>query len=299
MGFVGVTTGSSSIMEVFPRWAVALGLPTTRLVGHDVLPGSPGAVYHDLVSGIAKDPQHHGALVTTHKIAVYDHCRDLFDELDALATTFGEVSSIAKRDGRLVGAAKDPVTVRLALEEFLAPDHFATGGAALVLGSGGAGCALTYTLGTRQDLPEQIICTAIDEKSLRHHRALHERGGLDTARIRYVLTRGPDEVDALLRALPERSLVVNATGMGKDLPGSPLGPDALFPRRGVVWEFNYRGSLELLHQAEAQRDVRDLEVIDGWRYFIHGWTQVIADVFQVPMTPEVLDNLSALAGRGR
>ncbi len=54
-------------------------------------------------------------------------------------------------------------------------------------------------------------------------------------------------------SLPPGSLVVNATGMGKDRPGSPLGPTSVFPRDGVVWEFNYRGSLDFWHQALAQR----------------------------------------------
>ena len=42
---------------------------------------------------------------------------DLFDELDTNARAFGEISCISKRDGRLVGSAKDPLTARLALEE--------------------------------------------------------------------------------------------------------------------------------------------------------------------------------------
>lgn len=36
MGFVGVSTGSSSINQVFPLWADILGLPTRTLVGHDM-----------------------------------------------------------------------------------------------------------------------------------------------------------------------------------------------------------------------------------------------------------------------
>ena len=36
MGFVGVSTGSSSIMSIFPRWADALDLPTRTLIGHDL-----------------------------------------------------------------------------------------------------------------------------------------------------------------------------------------------------------------------------------------------------------------------
>ena len=62
--------------------------------------------------------------MTTHKMAVFSSARDMFDQLDELALTFGEISSIAKRGDRLSGAAKDLVTVRLALEEFLPAGHF-------------------------------------------------------------------------------------------------------------------------------------------------------------------------------
>ena len=179
---------------------------------------------------------------------LYAAAADLFDELDDLARTFGEISSIAKRGTRLTGAAKDPVTVRLALEDFLPPDHFArTGGAALVLGSGGTGCALSHQLGVRVDRPSEIICTERSDDRLDHLRDLHARTGI--AGVRYVRVEGPADTDALLAALPPSSLVANATGMGKDVPGSPLSRRATFPQHAVVWEFNYRGSLEFLQQA--------------------------------------------------
>jgi shikimate dehydrogenase len=296
MGFVGVTTGASSIMRVFPMWAEALGLPTHRLVGHDIALNSPPDAYEAVVRSIKRDPQHWGALVTTHKLAVYEAARDLFDELDEFAETFEEISSVAKRGTRLTGAAKDPVTVRLALEDFLPADHFGrTGGAALVLGSGGAGCALTYVLGQRADLPSRIVCTALSERALDHQRLLHERGQVDLDRIRYVVTRSAAEVDALLVELPPESLVVNATGMGKDRPGSPVSAAGVFPEAAVVWDFNYRGSLEFLQQARCQQDSRRLVVEDGWRYFIYGWTQVIADVFDVSIPPAMTATLSSLA----
>jgi shikimate dehydrogenase len=300
MGFVGVSTGGSSIRTVFPRWADALGLPTRTLVGHDVPLDSPAAVYREVVEGIRDDPQHWGALVTTHKMAVHAAAADLFDELDDLAVTFGEVSCIAKRGDRLVGSAKDPVTARLALEEFLAPDHFArTGGAALVLGSGGAGTALTHQLGVRTDRPSEVICTALDRGPLDHAREIHERAGVPADLLRYETTPDADHVGRLLQALPPGSLVVNATGMGKDRPGSPLPDDAVFPERGVVWEFNYRGPLDFWHQARRQQDERQLTVEDGWRYFVHGWTQAVAEVFDVPMPPDTVDELGRVAAQLR
>jgi shikimate dehydrogenase len=300
MGFVGVTTGSSSIMRVFPRWAEVLGLPTYRLVGHDVGVDAPAEAYHRVIADIRDDPQHLGALVTTHKMAVFRHALDLFDEVDELARTFGEISSVAKRGDRLIGSAKDPVTVRLALEEFLPPDHFTrTGAAALVLGSGGAGCALTYALGLRADAPSLIICTALESAPLDHQRALHERAGITADRLRYVVTPTPEDATALLSQLPAGSLIVNATGMGKDRAGSPLTPAAAFPEGGYIWDFNYRGSLDFLVQARSQQANRSLVVEDGWRYFIYGWTEVIADVFDTTIPPQMIPRLSAVAAEVR
>jgi shikimate dehydrogenase len=300
MGFVGVSTAGSSIRKVFPEWADALGLPTRTLVGHDVPLDSEPRVYREVVETIRDDPEHWGALVTTHKMAVYAAARDLFDECDDLAQTFAEISCIAKRGDRLIGSAKDPVTARLALEEFLPEDHFGRHGAeALILGAGGAGTALSHQLGVRTDRPGRITCTALDQASLDHAREVHERAGLPDGLLRYVVTTDTGSVDRLVSSLPTASLVVNATGMGKDRPGSPVSDDVVFPEQGVVWEFNYRGALDFWHQALRQRDARSLTVEDGWRYFVHGWTQVIGEVFDVPMPRETVVELGRIAARSR
>jgi shikimate dehydrogenase len=300
MGFVGVSTAGSSIRKVFPEWADALGLPTRTLVGHDVPLDSEPGVYRELVETIRDDPEHWGALVTTHKMAVYSAARDLFDECDDLAETFAEISCIAKRGDRLLGSAKDPVTARLALEELLPDDHFGRHGAeALILGAGGAGTALSHQLGVRTDRPEHIICTALGQAPLDHARQVHERAGLPAGLVRYVVTADTDSVDRLVESLPPASLVVNATGMGKDRPGSPVSDDVVFPDHGVVWEFNYRGRLDFWHQALRQRSARSLTVEDGWRYFVHGWTQAVAEVFDVPMPRETVAELGRIAARSR
>jgi shikimate 5-dehydrogenase len=292
MRFVGVSTASSSIMSVFPLWSDQLGLDA-ELVGLDLPLGAPAEAYRRAVAEIQGDPACVGALVTTHKIAVFDAARDMFDELDEFAAGVGEVSSIAVRDGRTLGAAKDPLTAGLALEEVLADDHFAEGGQALCLGAGGAGTAIGWYLGRRQDAPLRMTFVDTERARLDHlERVLAVHAPQVELRT---LTAARADLAAELAALPPGSLVVNATGLGKDRPGSPLPDSARFPERAVVWELNYRGSLEFLAQARAQQAARDLTVVDGWRYFIHGWSQVIADVFQLPMGPARVAELAEAA----
>jgi shikimate 5-dehydrogenase len=97
----------------------------------------------------------------------------------------------------------------------------------------------------------------------------------------FVCNDEPEENDRLLARLPPRSLVVNATGMGKDLPGSPLTGRAIFPEEGLAWELNYRGELDFMRQALAQSAARRLKVIDGWFYFLYGWAAITGYVFDV------------------
>ena len=296
MGFVGVSTQGSSIMKVFPRWAEALGLPTRRLVGHDLPLDATPAQYRALITSIRDDDSHLGGLVTTHKIGVFEACSDLFDELDDFALLCGEISSISKREGRLIGHAKDPVTAALSLEEFLPPGHFAaTSGEVVCLGAGGAGTAATWYLAGRPDRPSRITCTDADPDRLAHLRHVHQGGGLDPSLLRYVLVDRPGDSDALIGRAPAGSLAINATGLGKDRPGSPVSDHVTFPLDGLVWELNYRGSLEFLHQGRAQEGARRLTVVDGWRYFIHGWTRVIAEVFDLELDGETVEELARLA----
>lgn len=300
MGFVGVTTGSSSIMKVFPLWADILGLPTRTLVGHDLPMDATPEQYRAMVEQIRDDPHHRGALVTTHKMNVYAAASDLFDDLDPFAVSCSEISSIAKRGERLSGRAKDPITVNLALNDFLPADHFATTGAEVViLGAGGSGTALSWALSEREDAPSRVVVTARSDEKLEHLREVHRQHGTRDDLIEYVRTDSVEDAAAIVAAAPAGSLIVNATGLGKDRPGSPLPDDVVFPEDAYVWEFNYRGSLEFLHQARAHEAEHRLHVVDGWRYFIHGWSQVVADVFEIELTPEVVEQLAEAAEGAR
>ena len=104
--FIGVTTAKSSIMKVFPAWAEALKLENTVIRGIDFSPHSPACEYRKAVEFIKNDPLSLGALVTTHKIDLYNSCKDLFDYIDPYAMQLGEVSSISKKDGQYLAHAK-------------------------------------------------------------------------------------------------------------------------------------------------------------------------------------------------
>jgi shikimate 5-dehydrogenase len=111
----------------------------------------------------------------------------------------------------------------------------------------------------------------------------------------------PARADEILARLPRGSLVVNATGAGKDTPGSPLTDAAVFPSEGIAWEFNYRGKLVFLEQAQAQQSARRLRVVDGWVYFLHGWTRVMSDVFEreIPARGPLFEELGRIAAATR
>jgi len=287
--FVGVTTGASAINAIFPRWRDALGLPgDAEIIGLDLPPGAPAEDYRRAVAWIRDDPEVLGALVTTHKLDLLRAARDVFDELDPLAELLEEVSCIAVRDGRVLGWARDPVTAALALDDLDAPVADV-----LCMGAGGAAAAISLVLferGTRR-----LIVTDRDPDRLAHARALHAQVPHPDTGVEYVLVGDGEPHDRLLAGLPAGALVINATGLGKDRPGSPLGDAAPWPAGAVAWELNYRGELDFLRQARAA----GARTEDGWRYFIFGWTAVIELVFQRPIGAQDFERLAEAAAFAR
>src|ERR1700730_2960745 len=126
--FVGVTTGQSAATRLFPAWAEELGLGDIRLVGRDLPIHASRQQYRDLVQGIKSDEHARGALITTHKIDLFEACRDLFDAIDETADLCGETSCLYKRDGLLRAQATDSVAAGRSLGEFLPEDHWRTSG---------------------------------------------------------------------------------------------------------------------------------------------------------------------------
>ncbi|MBX3082583.1 MAG: shikimate dehydrogenase [Anaerolineae bacterium] len=297
MYFIGVTTAQSAIMRIFPRWSALWGLDA-HLEGYDAPLHAPAATYRAIVNHIKHDPLSIGALVTTHKIDLLAVTRDLFDYLDPNAELCGEVSAIFKRDGKLHGYALDPISAGLAWRTFVPAGYFgATGAEVLCLGGGGAAIALSAYLAlgtTPADRPARLL--TIDNQVVRLHnlKQIHARFAT-TIQFHYMLNLSASENDSMLDLLPTGSVVINATGLGKDRPGSPITESGIFPLRGIVWEMNYRGWLDFLQQADRQRERRGLTITDGWNYFLHGWTLAISTIFEAPLTPALFTELDKAA----
>ena len=125
--FIGVTTGQSMIMRLFPIWAEVLGIQETRMHGVDLPPGVEGAKVRQTILELRDNPDVLGALVTTHKLAVWEEASDLFSEVDEHAKRLQEISCISKdRNGQLVGHAKDPITSGKAMGFILEENHWQT-----------------------------------------------------------------------------------------------------------------------------------------------------------------------------
>jgi len=298
MYFIGVTTGQSSIMKLFPLWARELGLKDAVIKGIDIAIHADPEVYRECVAFIKNDPLSLGALVTTHKIDLFQAASDYFDYIDPYAAMFREVSSISKKDGRLAAHAKDPISSGLAMEAFIPEGYWRKHrGEVFIMGAGGSALAISaYLTDARHgdNVPAKITISNRSPQRLESARQLLGQIRTDVP-FEYVLCPTPEENDAVLHKLPPHSLVVNATGLGKDRPGSPLTDNARFPADSLVWELNYRGDLDFMKQALRQQKDQRLHVEDGWIYFIHGWTQVISEVFHIPIEGEVFKRLESIA----
>jgi len=300
--FIGVTTGKSSIMQLFPLWADALGLKDAMIKGIDIEIHAAAETYREVVDFIKNDPLSLGALITTHKIDLYHAAKDLFDYLDPYAEIFGELSCISKKDGKLEGYAKDPISSGLALEAFM-PENYWTehGGETFIMGAGGAAIALSaYMIDKKRcnNIPSKLIISNRSEGRLNEIKRIIKAVNPDVT-AEFHLTPEAEQNDAILKSMKPYSLIANGTGLGKDRPGSPLTDNCEYPMDSLVWEFNYRGELDFMHQANRQKEVKRLHVEDGWIYFIHGWTQVVAEVFHIDISGEVFKMCEKIANEMR
>lgn len=296
--FVGVTTGKSSIMKVFPLWMKELGREDVVIEGIDHKIHDEPENYRKTVAQFKYDPLSLGGLVTTHKIDLFNAARDMLDYADPYAQICGEVSSVSKRDGKLEGHAKDPISAGNSMDAIVPEGYFGkTGADVLCFGAGGSAVATLLHLINKKnpdDRPKRFVTVNRSSGRLAHMKEMVADQTTDIE-VEYIQNVDPKVNDQIMDRMPEGSIVINATGMGKDTPGSPITYDGLFPKNGIAWEFNYRGELDFMHQANSQKATRNITVEDGWVYFLHGWTLVVAQVLHIDLSKELFKKLADVA----
>ena len=286
--FLGVTTSESSVHRAFPAWMDAFGLGgRVTLEGVDLPIGAPAAGYAAFVDRVRGDASIAGAVVTTHKAALFEACEGRFDAVTGLAAMLREVGGISRAGGTLTADAPDARSVARVAAHLLTDARWVAGPRrAVILGAGGAGLSLAYGLcdGPPEIAARSIVMTDVDPARVDAARAVASRWRRSTALVVDHARAGAN--DSLIRGAPEGTLIVNASGVGKDRPGSPLAADVLLPRQSIYWDFNYRGTLELLRSARAQADERDLLVADGADYLVRGWLEALCFVLgRAPTEP--------------
>jgi shikimate dehydrogenase len=278
--FIGVSTAGSRIHEVFPRWARVLGI-RAEIVGVDIPHDAPPDRFAETLRAIRADGQCLGAVITSHKSAVYRHVGGEFEFLDQLAVSCREINSVRNDGGRLLGFARDPISVGRVVDEIW-PDLDAD---LLCIGSGGTAIALARHL-LHRGQHGHLRFVDRDRTQARHFAQVVDNPGI-------VADAEPGPYDALVAGARPGTFIVNATGLGKDREGSPVTDEVRFPHGSVFWDLNYRGDLRMLAAARAQAAEYGLRAHDGLSLFCHGWAAALTAVLGLPEDPALATAFAA------
>jgi shikimate 5-dehydrogenase len=291
MLFVGVSTKSSFVHHVFKEWASCLG-KRLFLSPCDIPLGASPDVYRRTVNELRQSyPKLTGALITSHKAAIFDSSAGIFDFLSEDANRLGEVGMAYWSGGRFCGGASDVNSTDRVVKRMLADSPTWMHGCrnAVILGAGGAGVALANTL----SINPEVGCTRVTlvESDIARVKRVSELVERWDSNVPITVIQSTVESDELVQNAGVGSLIVNASGLGKDRPGSPVSKSISFPLKSFVWEFNYRFQPQqnptFLELATAQGVERQLTIEDGWDYFIWGWLGVMSRVVGIE---DPLDN---------
>jgi len=272
--FVGVSTTESSVNKYFDAWAKLLG-QSWRLVHMDAALGDSVRLRQHLYE-LRDNPELIGALVTSHKAPVYELGSVLGLEEVEPAGSLCEAGFLDKVNGRLRMRVSDVDSQKPVMRRLVADPHV-EGGDFLVLGAGGAGLAFAWNAAV-ESIGRPRSVTVIESDASRVSRAREIVGKW------YV--ESPVMVDhiSLSAALESFSqgdtqvtFVVNASGEGKDRISSPCNVEGFSDRPLTFWDFNYRGSLDLLRAFESLPN-ENLVTEDGLEYFYGGWSVVMSGV---------------------
>ncbi len=243
--FYRETTSKSSIMKVFPKWADYLNVEAIAQRGlisklHDTPEN-----YREAVRFIKEDPHSLRARQTTHKIDLLKACKDMFDELDpyAMLMDAGNQQHLKTSMANWSDMPKIPFPAvwRLKLDGKLLKKYRGRNSADGRRRRNNRINLLSDEAGTWRQQTIKIYVTNRSTGRLKENQRIHHQLHSDVT-VEYIHAPVPEQNDAVAAKLKPASLVANATGLGKDAPGSLLTDAAIFPEHGIVWDFNYRGT---------------------------------------------------------
>jgi len=276
MFFIGVTTHNSFINKVFEHWLAILN-KNIELIGVNLELNCDPKEYQLVLDRIERNPFVLGALVTTHKVRIFNHCKEYFNNLPKTCHDFKEIGCIYKEGPNLQGEVTDLYSVKDALKALLENKVNDFKSDIYLLGCGGAGLALAYVI-LSNEIPnyKRLIISETDPNRCLEIEAILEK--YNQSKKLQIINTHKQSSESIVSGLEEGSLIVNATGLGKDKKGSPIQENTKYPSSSILWDFNYRGELEFLTNNLKLKDKYNLQIEDGWIYFINGWSQVLKRV---------------------
>lgn len=281
--FLGVSTKNSSVNKTFPYWMKEID-SNAALYGMDLSLNSPRKSYLEFIE-MATCPDVVGALITSHKTDVFRHGQSFFSDISQDATELKEISSIRHNTstGELFAHNTDIVGSRRALAELTTKnERWLNGdGNITILGAGGACLSLLKALERYQNFSGKIFLT---EKSL--DRISEIKDILDRLNLNIIIEPSENTED-VIRSSGAAPLVINATGVGKDIQGSPISNIDCIGREATVWELNYRGDLTLLNDLRETISSNNLIIQDGWDFFVDGWMNNICFGLSIPISDDL------------
>lgn len=290
--FIGASASLSHVNRHFEAWARMVGL-RANLVAMDLQPDRQPCEYEEIIRNLHSSREVVGGVITNHKVALYQAFQQRRWQVTAAAASLEVVSCFRVVADGFEGDAEEPRAIERAVREIARSALSDPFSELVVFGGGGAGRAIAYTASL---MPAELGLKRITITDTRMSRIkdvcrLSREWDADVT-VTLAAERGVN--DAVLARARPRSLVVNATGLGKDLGGSPLSPSCTFPERSIAWDLNYRGDLEFLRQARRQTSARGVRPMDGFTLFVAGWMEALSYIARIAPGDHLFQKLRAV-----
>lgn len=288
--FVGDDTSRSRALTAVPRWSRCLG-SSLQVQPVEMPVGARSDVYQRVIDDLTSDPKVAGAVITGHKVAMYEAAAHRCSYVSPEARRLRECNVLAARTDGLAAYATDVRSIGSEVDQIWPP----SAAPVVCLGAGGSAAALCLHLLRRRLAPRSIIVCERDPARVAEFIDLFNATADMPPDVELRVETGASTWDDVVASTRSGALVVNATGLGKTDHCSPLSSTAVFPRHATVWDLNYRGPLPFLAQGRAQAERFGLAVHDGWRLFALGWLAALGSVLDVSPTAGLEGSFVAIA----